>query len=256
MAVYDLIAGVGVGLVGGFTSGLLGVSPGGGLVVFSNVLLGSDQHVAQAISLFAQIPPAGLSGIKRYRESGSRAPMTWLITMSFGVVFGGVAGAFAASGVSSSFLHWAYVFYLAVLAGLLINRPPGPRPAGKTSDYLGQIRWAPLLGVGALAGFSSGFLGIGGGLAITAGLSAGLKVPQHQAQFISLIFSILPTTIPSAWVYWRSGWSAPWIVVCAVILGLWAGTDLGARIANRLDAAMLRKTFDRFCVHDDDLHGL
>jgi len=33
------------------------------------------------------------------------------------------------------------------------------------------------------AGLSSGFLGIGGGLAITAGLGAGLKVPQYQAKW-------------------------------------------------------------------------
>ena len=62
--------------------------------------------------------------------------------------------------------------------------------------------------VGFIAGFSSGFLGIGGGLAITAGLSAGLRVPQHQAQLVSLVFSIIPMTIPAAWIYWRNGWSA------------------------------------------------
>jgi hypothetical protein len=40
--VPDLLAGLGVGLVGGVTSGLLGVSPGGGLVVSANLLLGSE----------------------------------------------------------------------------------------------------------------------------------------------------------------------------------------------------------------------
>jgi uncharacterized membrane protein YfcA len=68
----DLLAGLAVGLVGGVTSGLLGVGPGGGLVVSANLLLGAEQHVAQRISLFAQIPPTGLSGIKRYWENGGR----------------------------------------------------------------------------------------------------------------------------------------------------------------------------------------
>jgi uncharacterized membrane protein YfcA len=58
----DLLAGLGVGLVGGVTSGLLGVSAGGGLVVSANLLLGSEQHVAQGISLFAQIPPQAFPG--------------------------------------------------------------------------------------------------------------------------------------------------------------------------------------------------
>ena len=38
----DFVSGVAVGLVGGLTSGLLGVSPGGGLVVFSVLLLGAE----------------------------------------------------------------------------------------------------------------------------------------------------------------------------------------------------------------------
>ncbi len=66
MGIDGLFAGAAVGLVGGFTSGLLGVSPGGGLVVFSVLLLGAEQHVAQGISLAAQIPPTSLAGIRRY----------------------------------------------------------------------------------------------------------------------------------------------------------------------------------------------
>ena len=92
-----------------------------------------------------------------------------------------------------------------------------------------------------MAGFSSGFLGIGGGLAITAGLAAWLKVPQHQAQLISLVMSIIPTTIPAAYVYWHQGWSASWLVIGGVVVGLWAGTDLAARVANRFSESGLRR---------------
>jgi uncharacterized membrane protein YfcA len=77
-------------------------------------------------------------------------------------------------------------------------------------------------------------MGIGGGLAITVGLTAGLKVPQRQAQMVSLALSVVPTTIPAAWVYWREGQLATWSVVLAVIAGLIVGTDIGARLANRL----------------------
>jgi uncharacterized membrane protein YfcA len=45
--IRNLLLGSAVGIVAGFSSGLLGTSPGGGLVVFSNLLLGIDQHVAQ-----------------------------------------------------------------------------------------------------------------------------------------------------------------------------------------------------------------
>jgi len=236
----ELLASVSVGLVGGFTSGLLGISPGGGLVIFSALLLGAEQHVAQGISLIAQIPPTSISGIKRYWEKGNRSPLRWLVLLAIGFLIGGVGGAFAAGGVASSVLEWTYVFYLSALGVLLIFRP---QPAGLEAK---QIHWAALLAVGAIAGFSSGFLGIGGGLAITVGLSAWLRVPQHQAQLVSLALSMIPATIPAAWVYWRQGWSTSWLIIAGVVLGLWAGADLGARLANRMNQKMLRRSLIGF----------
>src|ERR1700754_4887986 len=110
----DLLAGIATGLAGGFTSGLLGVSPGGGLVVFSVLLLGAEQHVAQGISLVAQIPPTSLTAIKRYWEKGSRSPLRWLIVLTIGFVAGGVAGAYVASFASGKVLQWTYVAYLII----------------------------------------------------------------------------------------------------------------------------------------------
>jgi uncharacterized protein len=105
----------------------------------------------------------------------------------------------------------------------------------------GPARLPPLalIAGGVAAGFSSGFLGIGGGLAMTAGLAAGLKVPQHQAQLISLTIGVIPTTIPAAWVYWQHGWAASWLAIGGVVVGLSAGTDFGARLANRAREALL-----------------
>jgi uncharacterized membrane protein YfcA len=235
----DLLVGLGVGLVGGVTSGLLGVSPGGGLVVSANLLLGSEQHVAQGISLFAQIPPTGISGVRRYWEKGGRTPVNWFTHIGVGFILGGVAGALSAGSVSGAFLRWSYVLYLAGLDTLLMLRPTRRQSEETPPDFSGRVSWPALTGVGFLAGFSSGFLGIGGGLAITAGLSAGLHVPQRLAQRVSLVFSIIPTTIPAAWIYWRNGWSAPWFLIAGVVVGLWAGTDFGARVANHLSETAL-----------------
>jgi uncharacterized protein len=90
------------------------------------------------------------------------------------------------------------------------------------------VSYPALVAVGAFAGFSSGFLGIGGGLAITVGLSAWLKVPQHVAQMVSLALLTVPLTIPAAWVYWREGRIVSWPILVGVVLGLIAGTDVGA----------------------------
>jgi hypothetical protein len=47
------------------------------LVVFSVLLLGVEQHVAQGISMIAQIPPTSIAGVRRYREKGVRSPLAW-----------------------------------------------------------------------------------------------------------------------------------------------------------------------------------
>jgi uncharacterized protein len=229
-----LLDGVAVGFVGGFTSGLLGVSPGGGLVVFSILLLGIEQHAAQGVSLVAQVFPTSLSGIRNYWRKGHRAPVMWLVLLGLGFLIGGAAGAKAAAAASRVFLQWTFVFYLTALGALVVVRPPRHQLESAEAPAAPSVPLAAVVAVGALAGFSSGFLGIGGGLAITVGLSAWLKVPQRMAQMISLALLAVPLTIPAAWVYWREGHIVSWGVLIGVVLGLVAGTDIGARLANRL----------------------
>jgi uncharacterized membrane protein YfcA len=234
MTPFAIAASLVVGLASGVASGLLGVSPGGALVVFSALLLGAEQHVAQGVSLIAQIAPTSLAGVRRYRDHGVRVPARWLILLGAGFLVGGVAGAFVAGGVSATALRWTYVAYLAGLDGLMILRALRGRGEALAIADSAPIAAAGLIAVGLAGGFASGFLGIGGGLAITAGLGAALKAPQRQAQMASLILSLVPTTAPAAYVYWRAGWTAPWPVIAAVIVGLWIGTDVGARLANQI----------------------
>jgi uncharacterized protein len=240
------IDGVAVGAVGGLTSGLLGVSPGGGLVVFSVLLLGAEQHAAQGISLVAQVFPTSLSGIRRYWEKGHRSPLIWFVLLGAGFLVGGAAGAKAAAAASRVFLQWTYVLYLVALGALVIARPPGRGIEGGDVPAAPRVSHIALVAVGAFAGFSSGFLGIGGGLAITVGLSAWLKVPQRLAQMTSLVLLTAPLTIPAAWVYWREGRTASWPVLAGVVLGLVAGTDIGARLANRFSDKALRRLLIAF----------
>jgi uncharacterized membrane protein YfcA len=240
-AIPDLLAGIGVGLVGGLTSGFMGTSPGGGLVIFCVLLLGAEQHVAQGTSLITQVPPTGLAGVRRYWQSGNRSPLRWIVWIAVGFLIGGTSGGYAAAAVSDSVLQWTYVVYLVALIALLIlrrDRQDGSNEAGDQDE----LPWLPLLLIGVLAGFSSGFMGIGGGLAITVGLAAGLRVPQHQAQLVSLIFSVIPTNIPAAWIYWSKGLMVGWPAIVGIIAGLWIGTDLGARMANGVSKSVLRGT--------------
>jgi uncharacterized membrane protein YfcA len=95
-------------------------------------------------------------------------------------------------------------------------------------------------GIGAIAGWSSGFLGIGGGLAITALMTGLLKISQHRSQAASLAVTALPVTLPAALLYVQQGTELPWLTIVSLIAGLWIGTDIGARLANRVRPDRLR----------------
>jgi uncharacterized protein len=81
-----------------------------------------------------------------------------------------------------------------------------------------------------------GFIDIGGGLAITAGLTAGLKVPSTSdtnGEFRSFNNDSRGTDVLA------SGWSVSCLIIGGVILGLSGRTDLGALIAHRPGRATL-----------------
>jgi len=238
--IVELLAGGGVGLVAGLASGFSGTSPGGGLVIFSVLLLGAEQHVAHGTSLMTQIPPTGLAGVRRYWQNGNRSPLQWIVWIGVGFLVGGAGGGYAAAAVSDSVLQWTYVVYLVALIAALVLRGERKDASSEASNP-GERPWLPLFLIGTLAGFSSGFMGIGGGLAITVGLAAGLRVPQHQAQLVSLIFSVIPTNILAAWIYWSKGLMVGWPAITGILAGLWIGTDLGARMANGVSKSVLRR---------------
>ena len=160
-------------------------------------LLGKDQHVAQGISLLAQVLPTSLSGVRDYSRSGHRVSWRWLIFLAVGFAVGGCIGALLATHVSERALQWTFVGYLLILLAIVILRPSRPRVEGAAEDSTDlPLPWAALAAIGGIAGWSSGFLGIGGGLAITALMTGLLKVSQHRSQAVSLAVTALPVTRP------------------------------------------------------------
>ena len=240
----DLVAvlkGGEAGATAGFVAGLLGVSPGGILVPAVCITLGVDQHVAQGISLVAQIPPTGLSGVSEYRRRGQAVPVQWVVALSIGFILGGVLGAIGAGGLSDRALRWSFVLYLLILATIAALR--GGRSPSSMPEEPATAHWAALVAIGVAAGLSSGMLGIGGGLAVTALSTTLMHLGQHRAQAMSLILTLLPLTIPAAGVYLAQGWPLPGWSIAGVIGGLWVATVVGARVANRLPERVLRPTF-------------
>jgi hypothetical protein len=241
MILNEVLGGLATGGIGGIASGFLGITSGGILVPLLVLLLGKDQHVAQGVSLVAQVFPTSLSGVRNYRRSGHHIPLRWVIWLAVGFVVGGSIGALLATHVSDRALQWTFVGYLAILETLVILRPPRAKSTTATENEPDpRLSWVALAAIGAVAGWSSGFLGIGGGLAITALMAGALKVTQHRAQALSLAVTALPVTLPAAVFYVQQGTELPWLTIVSLVIGLWVGTDLGARGANLFSPARLR----------------
>jgi len=237
-----VLEGFGGGSIAGFASGLLGVSSGGILVPVVCAALGVNQHISQGISLIAQVPPTSLSGVSQYRRRGQTVPIAWLALLSAGFLVGGMLGAVTAGGLSDRVLRWLFVAYLLVLAAISVLRgrrtPPSADDAAPT-----RAHWTALVAIGVAGGFSSGLLGIGGGLAVTALSTTLLRLGQHRAQAMSLMLAALPLTAPSAGLYIAQGWSPPWWSIAGIVLGLAVGAAGGAVVANRLPERLLRPGF-------------
>ena len=240
MVLDDIIGGLLAGGVGGVASGFLGITSGGILVPLLVLILGKDQHIAQGISLLAQVVPTSLSGVRNYRQSGHRVPLGWLIWLAVGFAVGGCVGALLATHVSDRALQWTFVGYLVILDAIVVLRPPRQKVDGAEEIEQPHLSWAALAAIGAVAGWSSGFLGIGGGLAITALMTGLLKISQHRSQAVSLAVTALPVTLPAALLYAQQGTELPWATIVALIVGLWIGTGIGARLANRVSPNSLR----------------
>jgi uncharacterized protein len=241
MSLHDLLAGLLIGAIGGVMSGALGVSSGGALVPLSVLLLGVGQHVAQGVSLVAQIFPTSLSGLRHYARHGRGVSWRALPFLAGGFLAGGVAGALLAHGVADRSLQWSFAGYLALLDALLIMRRPREKLDAHVEDVPPRRLNRPgLAAIGVIGGASSGFLGIGGGLAITALASGGMKLPLHQAQALSLAVTALPLTVPAVWTYAQQGTHLPLLAIVGIVVGLWGGTSAGSRIANRLSGRTLR----------------
>jgi uncharacterized membrane protein YfcA len=104
--------------------------------------------------------------------------------------------------------------------------------------------------IGLLAGVSSGFFGIGGGIIIIPALIYMLGMQQKQAQGTSLVALLLPVGGLAVWNYWKSGVidKESWILGVCIAIGIFLGGWVGSKIAVNLDEVLLRRVFACFLV--------
>jgi len=97
--------------------------------------------------------------------------------------------------------------------------------------------------IGLIAGTISGLLGVTPGGILVPGLALVSGGDQHQAQAVSLVAQLLPTSLAGSRVYRHAGHAAPGRSVLLVASGFLPGAYLGARGALLLSDRILRWAF-------------
>ena len=94
---------------------------------------------------------------------------------------------------------------------------------------------------GLVAGFSSGLLGIGGGVVMVPILVTLGKMPMHKAVATSMFIMIF-TSIAGAGVKLTNGQVHPDLAIF-LIIGIIIGAQVGARLVKRVNTIALQRTF-------------
>jgi hypothetical protein len=207
-------------------AGLLGI--GGGLI-FAPVLLWLNlpPHQALATSSFAIVPTA-LAGTIVHLQSGSLPTRSALAIglAGFGsaLIFGGLGGLVAG---------WMLLAMQTAVYVLLAFSIKEPTKAERSEDEVegaetvenAEIEQeteeplcpepeetsAPLLaGVGCIAGWTAGMLGLGGGLVLVPLMSGPFAVPIHQAIRLSTV-AVLCSASAASLQFLHEGRGIPWM---------------------------------------------
>lgn len=110
-----------------------------------------------------------------------------------------------------------------------------------------MIHIAALMGLGIVAGLTSGLIGIGGGIIIVPVLVLFFGFSQQLAQGTTLALMVPPLGAFAAWTYYRQGYVdiKTAVLIC---LGFLVGSVLGADLALRLPSEILTRIFGAILV--------
>lgn len=194
-----------IGICAGFASGLLGVG-GGFLIVplqyFLLKYIGVNPDLAMLISLgtsLAIIIPTSISGAYRHTRSMDGIIKPGLRLGVFGII-GGFIGGFVASALPSRILE---IIFGCLLLFITINNVININKEREESRIPFNMITTGIIGL--LVGFSSGLLGVGGGIFLIAILTSLLGFSMIEAIGTSSIFISL-TAIGGFLSYMISGW--------------------------------------------------
>jgi uncharacterized membrane protein YfcA len=242
-------------------AGLLGAITGlgGGIVVTPalTLLLGVDIRYAIGASLVSVVATSSGAAAAYVRDGLSNIRIGMFLEVATTV--GAIVGALLASRAPTSAL--AVLFGVVLLhSAWQVVQPQKHRPEERLIDSLSQklhlngVYKSPEgeipyqvsnakagFGLMYVAGMLSGMLGIGSGALKVVAMDRVMGMPFKVSTATSS-FMIGVTAVASAAIYLKRGYIQP-LIALPVMLGVLAGSMLGARLLPRLPVKMLRRIF-------------
>jgi uncharacterized protein len=258
MTILTFTALVSIGAVlAGLLGSLTGLGGGVVLVPLLTLLFKVDIRYAVGASLVSVIATSSGAAAAYVKEGFSNIRVG--IFLEIATTFGALLGAFLATRISTQAI--AIVFgVMLLISAYLASRPRVPRATDQVPDRLATrlrmngsfptedgirkyfVRRVPagftiMFGAGAL----SGLLGIGSGALKVRAMDQAMRIPFKVSTTTSN-FMIGVTAAASAGVYLSRGYVDPGLAM-PVMLGVLAGSFLGARILPKANTQWLRLVF-------------
>jgi len=227
--IWDLLPLLPLGILAGLLSGLLGI--GGGLI-FSPLLLalGLTPHQALATSTLA-ILPTTLAGSWTHLHSGL-VPKQAVLAIAAGAITGSLVFSHAGNVLQGWHLLGLQAAMYGVLAGVI-----SPRRSDQNEADAPPLPLLGLSGVGLVAGWSSGLLGVGGGLVMVPLMVQGLGIRVYQAIRLSTI-AVCASAAAASLTFWSDGRGHPGMGLLlgatAAVAAQWSASRLQSVSESRL----------------------
>lgn len=235
----------------GIISSALGVG-GGFITTPSLIILGIAEAYAVGTALFMIIFTAISSTIAYSRREGFIEYRTGLLIATTTII-GSISGSLTSSVLAVEDPQLFRVIFAVCLIPIAIKMIvyPKERRKGNTSEEEvdhDEVIWRgyerrELLSTafGLIAGFSSGLLGIGGGVVMVPILVTLGKIPMHKAVATSMFIMIF-TSLAGAAVKLSHGQVHPDLAIF-LIIGIIIGAQVGARLVRRVNTIHLQRIF-------------
>lgn len=224
-----LVAAV-IGFASGVASGAFGI--GGALLSTPGIRWALDTPALVAVgTTLPVIIPTAITGLITYARNQLVDLRTATISASAGSAFA-VLGALTTEFVPGEALLVATAALILILSVQMIRGSSSPHPADVRPSVV------VLLAVGAISGFVSGLLGVGGGVILVPVLTVILRFPVKMALGTSLAI-VSAQAIPGTITHGLIG-NIDWGIVAGLVIGVIPGARLGSAAAVAAEDAKLR----------------